>query len=349
MKEYLSCLVVTLAAAVIVCTSPVSAQDDQDVTAAANAFRRAQAAQLREDHEQAAVFYELAYDFAPSIEALRSAMRERRKAGHDAIAASHALTILSEYPNGGKTTTNAQKLVDELSPSLIRVSVDCSPSPCVLTIDDKAAADTPRQTHEFFVTSGTHQVAAVADGQATDPRRVVGGGGDRRQLSFDTSPVEAQVVKGRDASSQQLDGAGHLAEESGTTRPLNNERAAKQAEGLSPIVFYVSLGLTILAGGGTLWSALDTNHRHDEYLALQAAGAPEAEVTAAYEEGLDLELRTNLLLAGTGAFAVTSVILGLLTDWNGDDDGSDELSRNSPKLQLNADPTTLKVDLGVRF
>jgi hypothetical protein len=71
----------------------------------------------------------------------------------------------------------------------------------------------------------------------------------------------------------------------------------------------VTLGL----GAVTVWSGLDTLDAADEY---------EQQPTAErYDEGIDLELRTNLLIVGTSVVGVASILVAAFgTDWGGDDD-----------------------------
>src|SRR5690348_3074599 len=66
----------------------------QDVSAAANAFSRAQKAELGGDHEAAAELYELADSLAPAPEALRSALKARKSAGQLGAAAVLAEALL---------------------------------------------------------------------------------------------------------------------------------------------------------------------------------------------------------------------------------------------------------------
>src|ERR1700748_2721708 len=65
-----------------------------DVSGAANAFSRAQKAELSGDFASAAELYELADGLAPAPEALRSALRSRKSAGELDLAAVHAEELL---------------------------------------------------------------------------------------------------------------------------------------------------------------------------------------------------------------------------------------------------------------
>src|SRR5215470_8692517 len=92
----------TSAALVLALAAPRAARAD-DVSGAANAFSRAQKAELSGDFAAAAELYELADGLAPAPEALRSALRSRKSAGQLEAAALHAEELLSRYPNDAKS------------------------------------------------------------------------------------------------------------------------------------------------------------------------------------------------------------------------------------------------------
>src|SRR5262245_38086094 len=104
-----------------------------DVPGAARAFSEAQKASLAGDNARAAELYELADSLSPSVQALRSAIRSRQLAGQLASAATHAEALLSRYPDDEKSVAMAKKLIDEVSPQLAKVSVQCT-EVCSLTV-----------------------------------------------------------------------------------------------------------------------------------------------------------------------------------------------------------------------
>src|SRR3954451_24716015 len=81
----------------VLTASPRTARAD-DVSGAANAFSRAQKAELSADFAAAAELYELADSLAPAPEALRSALRARKSAGQLEIAAVRAEELMERYP-----------------------------------------------------------------------------------------------------------------------------------------------------------------------------------------------------------------------------------------------------------
>src|SRR4051812_25974737 len=73
--------------------SGAEAQSARNVAGAADAFSKAQQAELRGDFQEAAGLYALADEMAPAAEALRSAARTAQKAGMNATAATHAAAL----------------------------------------------------------------------------------------------------------------------------------------------------------------------------------------------------------------------------------------------------------------
>ena len=82
--------------------------------------------------------------------------------------------------------------------------------------------------------------------------------------------------------------------------PTSNARAARaSSNGLSPAWFWTGAGVSAVVGGLTIASAVDTRNTYEEFSA-----APSANLK---NEGLDAQLRTNLLLAGTAATVIATV------------------------------------------
>jgi hypothetical protein len=86
---------------------------------------------------------------------------------------------------------------------------------------------------------------------------------------------------------------------------------------LSPVWFYAAAGGTVVLTGVTVWSALDTQSAFDDYeLALPRLTQSEADRRVS--DGHALELRTNLLLAGSVVAAAGTAVLGIwLVDFSG--------------------------------
>ncbi len=74
------------------------------------------------------------------------------------------------------------------------------------------------------------------------------------------------------------------------------------AGGISPVWFWALGGVTVVTGAGALVSGIDTLDKH--------AAFGRAPSDAAAATGRDAQLRTNVLLIGTGALAVATTLVG---------------------------------------
>jgi hypothetical protein len=83
--------------------------------------------------------------------------------------------------------------------------------------------------------------------------------------------------------------------------PAETERDS--GRGVSPAWFWLAVGATAAAGGATLVSGIDALDKHAAFTANPS--------DAAASEGRDAQLRTNALIAGTAALALTTTVVGL--------------------------------------
>ena len=87
--------------------------------------------------------------------------------------------------------------------------------------------------------------------------------------------------------------------------------------GLSPIWFVASSAVTAALGGATLYFALETKNLHDTFASGACGTSGAAACRGLASDGARAQLVTNLLLAGTGVFAVTTAVLGIaFTRWH---------------------------------
>lgn len=298
----------------------------QDVSGAATAFRRAQQAQLQEDHPQAAEFYEMAHDMAPSAQALRSAMRERQLAGHDAIAATHALALLSDYGSDPENTQRANRVLTELRPRLLLVSVECEQVECTVQVDGSALGTSAARLHEFFVGAGDHSLVATMEGRETVAQQFEGSGGESRELTFRPRPVRDDPSE--PAGSDDVT-APTVRREADNFDPRVDEDARR---GITPVVFGIGMAVTAVLGGVAIWSGVDTRSEHDDYQTAQMTGASFAQLEAAYDDGLRLQRRTNALLGAAGAVGLGTLVIAIFTDWGGSSNDEPQEAR----LQVDA-------------
>ncbi|MFO0682884.1 MAG: hypothetical protein U0234_12565 [Sandaracinus sp.] len=272
-----------LALASVLLASMTSAQDaqDGDVTAAADAFVRAQQAELRGDWAEAAQLYALADRIAPSPEALRSAARAAMEAGQHATAATHAALLLARTPVEASSRTLAEDVLRRTEGELARVEVRCARA-CQVTIDGRVVPGRAAQERVIYARPGTRRLrASFGSGALGSEQEVALHAGERTAIDLG-APATAQPTV-----------------------------AAGDGDGLTPWLFGTALVLTAVGGALSIWSGVDVLDAHSHY------DPAAADAEAAFAHGRELETRTNVLFAVTGGFAITTLVLAIFTDWDG--------------------------------
>jgi hypothetical protein len=270
----------------------------QDVAAAANAFSRAQKAELSGDYASAAELYELADSLAPAPEALRSALKARKAAGQLDAAAIHAEELLSRYADDKRSKELADATLTEAKEKLIRYEVRCQPRACGVVVDGAAAGIEAKEQHVIYLEPGQHEVSATFGSAQTEPQSVEGEAGAEGSLTFDAPPEAERQRVAPDGT--VISGPGGVGD------------AGAQGGGLPPWVFVTGAVVTAGLGAVTVWSGLDVMKAHDDYEGR--------ETLEAYKEGQDKERRTNVLIAATAVSGITTGVLAILTDWSGKPD-----------------------------
>jgi hypothetical protein len=304
------------ALAALFALAPGLALAAEDVASASAAFAEAQKAQLRGDYSRAAEMFELADQSAPSPAALRSAIRNRDVAGQEVRAATLSLRALERYPDDKDTREVAQTVLARLAPKLVKVRASCS-EPCRLTVDGGLVVSEPVSTRDFFVAAGKHTVEAQWRDRPTVSRSVEGAAGSEQTLVIEAPPPKPEAAA---APPPRSDAPQAAAQPASPSRSATLD-AKSDSGGLSPAVFWIGTGLTVVAGGLLTWSSLDT---------LDAADAYEKNPSqAGYDDGVELEQRTNILAGATAVLGVTTIAIGLFaTDWDGSGQAGAEISKN---------------------
>lgn len=288
----------TLAVTALATFLPTNLASAQDVVGAANAFSRAQKAELSGDHDTAAELFELADSLVPSPEALRSALRSRKNAGQLATAALHAEALTDRYPDDVRSKDLVRATLELASKSLMRFEIDCQPRACAVLIDGAAATVEAKNRHVLYIDPGKHDVMAGFGEVRSQPQVAQGEPGERGSLTFSYAPApaaETEIAIGSPHSAEI--GGGNLSADSGTANH----------EGLPPWVFFAGVAVTAGLGGVTVWSGLDVLRLHDEY--------EKNRTETGYQEGRNKELRTNILIGVTAAAGVATAVVAIFTRW----------------------------------
>ncbi|HMJ11099.1 MAG TPA: hypothetical protein VK524_06805 [Polyangiaceae bacterium] len=289
----------------------------QDVTAAANAFSRAQKAELAGDHAAAAELYELADSLAPAPEALRSALKARKASGQLGLAAIHAEALLERYADEKRSKELADATLAEAKEKFMRYEMRCKPRACSLLVDGAAAGTEAEETHVLYLEPGKHEVSAMFGSAQTGAQTLDGEAGSEGKLSFD-APPEAKRPRGLRSGEPTA---------AGITGDFGADGGAYRAEsGLPPWVFVTGAVVTVGLGAVTVWSGLDVIKAHDDYEGR--------ETEQAYQEGRDKEKRTNILIGATAAAGVATTVIAIFTNWGGSPKSTS--AHNPQRLQTGA-------------
>jgi hypothetical protein len=293
-----------LVIATVSCTALLALPNEaraQDMAGAANAFSRAQKADLSGDHETAAELYELADSLAAAPEALRSALKSRKAAGQLGSAAQHAERLLRRYPNEKRSKDLAEATLEEAKRKLARVEILCRTKPCGLVVDGAAGSAEIADVHVIFLEPGKHALNAAFGAERAAVKSMVLNAGERTTVTFEPPPASAPVTKVVDFGGKSV--ATNLSAEA------TSDHAPKNPSRLSPWIFATGAVVTAGLGAVTIWSGLDVVDAHDAYEGN--------ETEQRYQEGLDKERRTNMLIGATVVAGLATGVVAVFTRWSG--------------------------------
>jgi len=283
---------------------PAMADDAADaakIRIAAEEFDAGRRAFLQKDFEGAAEHFENADRDAPSVEALRLAIRARKEGGFGARAATLSELALRRYPQDEATVTLARGVIEEVRPSLFRLRVQCSPA-CGLVVDDKATYGDPSAEQIVYLQPGQHSVSASWTEGRGRAIRVNGEKGREQVLVL--RPAEMLVPVASSSASA-------------APPPVVPKQ---ESSGLPSYVFYTGLGVTAVLTGVTIWSGLDTKNNPGRD-AVESACVNQGESCPEYQDGLDRQRRTNILLGTTIGVAAVTGVIAAFTSWGGGSEG----------------------------
>lgn len=265
--------------------------------AAADAYDRGSEAYRAEQWVAAAEQFEAADGQAPSATAIEYAMRARDRAGQLDRAATLAAIARARYQD--ETSTLGKLTSDVLSrarSSLYQLTVHCS-EPCELALAGKLVSGPPELQRLVFLAPGQYVLQAGFADQRSAAAEVTATAAGVGELSFElpalppAPPPPPPVMKP-------------------SPTPVRHQ-------GLSPLVFWVGAGLTVVGAGAITWSGLDTL-AHPGKSAVRSCDPEQGADCPAYQQGLANQRRTNILIGATaGVGVVTAVIGALFTDWHG--------------------------------
>ncbi len=285
--------------------------DAERLKIAAEEFDAGRRSYKLRDFENAAAHFENADRDAPSPEALQSAMRARKEAGHAARAATLAALALSRHPSEKTLVDYARQVLAESEKSLHRVGVACSPE-CTLVVDNRVMPFPESATAQVYVDPGPHVVIAGWSNNRHKNADVTAVAGGASRLSFTAPPIEKPPPPVETAAPAVDPNAANPRETEG------DQTQEKKKAGLPRMVFFAGAGATAILTGVTVWSGIDAvNNPGTERVTRECL--PNDESCSTYQEGVAHQRRTNILIVATSVVGLTTAVIGLFfTKWSDD-------------------------------
>lgn len=276
-----------------------------DLRVAAERFDEGRAAFKAGAYAEAAEHFEAADSRAPSASALGLAMRSRAEAGQSARAATLAELILRRHSDDSELAARAKATIEAATAETGRIAIGCDPA-CDLVVDDKLIHGRASEHWTLYLDAGDHLVTANWTRDRVAAKQVSVSAGEAQSLSFKPIEPEAEEVDPVPAESD--------VPKEGSSPPVTDDLG--RSRGLSPVYFWVGLGTTAALGGATIWSGIDTLNNPGP-AAVRTGCVGQGESCSLYRDGQRAELRTNVLIGATAAFALATAVTGIFfTDFS---------------------------------
>lgn len=243
---------------------------------AAKEFKAGVAAFKKKQYIEAAEHFEKAYKIAPHPTALWNAADAREKAGELAPAANLYARFLDAAAEGDKDRYEAKQRLNNLSLVLGRLELS-GPDASDIKIDRALIEGMTI----VYVDPGDHVITAKVEGKFLSKNANVAAGAKvlvRLVPQSDTPPPAATSV-------------------------LAPDKPRPKRTGASPVIVYVGAGVTAVLAGVTIWSAVDTRSKRNEF--------DTAPTTQLYDDGVAAQKRTNILIGVTAGVGVATALVGV--------------------------------------
>jgi hypothetical protein len=285
---------------------PPSAQQIRSAAAEYDAGRRAY---VDKDYDGAATHFENAFHDAPSAEALRNAIRSRRKAGQLARAATLAQVAALKYPKDAPTSVIVRETLAESQSRLQKVTLTCNPE-CGLAADGRAISVTDATQTVFFLEPGTHELVVSWANDRSKVQTIAARAGGHDEISMEAPPLPAPPPPAAVSATPVVFPLG------ATSGGPIDHGAAPHRKPLGPALFIAGAIVTAGGAGFTIWSGIDAeNNPGTSAVKTECAGMGPS--CPAYQKGLSSQLRTNIALGATGGVAIVTAVVGIFfTQWS---------------------------------
>lgn len=298
---------------------PAIAQSPQDV--AKSAYDRGLVAHKRGDYAKAAQEFAAADEASPSAVALGAAI-DAAILADDPVIGSELLARSERGPLEGQLKTVVPKARERFAGRAGRVRLVCPAASRCLGSLDGAPLQRDKAT---WVKAGQHTVVYQVD-DTTQQRLVEVKASEVLDLTppaVVAPPSSAPPPPSASATAPPPPSASVAPAPSASA---SNRRRSEPVDipvprsGLSPTIFWIGAGATVLLAGGATVAAFHTRSLHTRFEDDQCAqpGRPES-CTALGRDGATFQNVTNGLFLVSGVAGVATAVLGIaFTNWGGD-------------------------------
>ncbi len=294
----------SIALALVLLATTAGAQSDKAL--AKEAYDRGTQAHARGDFRHAAEEFAKADALAPSPVALQAALDAAVDADDFLLGAElleRAKRLGSSRP--GTLGASIDAATTKLGGRAGHVKVVCpSGARCTATLDG-ASFDSGKGVWSRV---GPHALVVQVDG-APDTRTVEVRAGEDMEIVAARASAATPVAfpPPVPAPTAQL-----------TPTPSAPAPDATAAKPLSPLVFWIGTGVTVVLGGATTYFALTASSKHQSFADAGCGVLATSECPSLKSSGEDAQTSANIGFAVTGIVAATTIIIGVfLTDWAG--------------------------------
>ncbi len=255
-------------------------------------------------------------DFAASVTAFQAALTQRphpvirfnlalalARLGRPSAAIEQLRLVQSDAATDKELRGRAEREQKSAEQALSRVTFRLSDPTRERVELDGAAVDLAAQG-ELAIDPGTHHVRVISNSSIVLDQELELSPGERVELRVGERSRRIDVVVVPEPGAPRA-----------TTAPLVPVQVSSGK--LSPTLFYVGVGATVVLTGLTVWSGVNTNRAYDDYQ-RDLPQLTQAEADERVKDGHSRELRTNLLLAGSVVAGAGTAVVGLwFTDFSG--------------------------------
>jgi hypothetical protein len=308
-------LLVLVGALGAVGTAPSASADatPEQVQFAAQEHDLGYRAYVAKHYDEAATHFENAFFAAENSAELRSAIRARHDAGEAARAATLSAIGQRKFPQDTALAKVADQTISWARGSVYEVDVR-STEECSAAVDEKVVDAERVKSFRFFVDPGKHDLVVGWSNDRTMTIKLEARAGASKTFDLEPPPPPPPPSEGPVATP-------------GSPQPA----PPPSAKPFGPAVFFTWAGLTAVGVGVTIWSGIDAEN-HPGTAAVKAGCVGQGTSCSLYQQGLQAQVRTNVLLAATGGAAAVTAVLGIFfTQWSHDD-------RQAPRTGLTLTP-----------